>query len=191
VLTLHKMTDAMPVASELRPHRIAVDAAQTHADMFGGTTRFREQAPNGCSDFATAYLWLDAGQSWPFIRRFETISNRALCGWLVVVAACCAWAMITMMTDDTRPIEATFQMERLAEKMASTAEIPVATASAIARVLGQSWYDCRYIACSAELADRNRAARTRLQTLLASKGPSNAADANTSNSRTAAVEAAR
>jgi hypothetical protein len=191
VLTLDKMTDPMPVASELRPQQIAVDAAQAHADVLGGATRFREQAPTGSSEFAAAYLWLDAGQSWPFLRRFETISNRALCGWLFVVAACCVWAMTTMMTDGTRPIEATLQMERLAEKLESKAEIPVATASAVARMLGQPWYDCRHVACSAELADRNRLARTRLETLLASRGPSIAPDGNAGNSRRAAVEVAR
>jgi hypothetical protein len=159
-----KATDAIPAASQ------------------------RGHAP-GHADPATTYLWLDAGQSWPFVRGFETISQRALCGWLFVVAACCCWAVTMMMTTGTPSVEATLQMERLAAQLERTTAIPAAAANAVARIVGQPGYDCRHVACSAELADRNRTARARLETLLASKAPANEPDptANT-KMRTAAAE---
>jgi hypothetical protein len=165
MLMQQKLTHAVPAGWELRPEGTTVIA-----DVAGRTGRIPSHARSGPPDDATAYLWLDAGQSWPFLRRFETISERALRTWLFVVAACCCWAMIMMMTDGTRPEEATRQMERLATQLEGTT-IPAATANAVARVIGQPWYDCGHAACSAELADRNRAVRSRLKTLLASKGP--------------------
>jgi hypothetical protein len=146
------------------------------------TARIPDHARSGTSDCATRYLWLHAGQARPFVGKFERISERVLFGWLFVVAACCGWAMSTMITGGTRPEEATLQMERLAAKLEGTTAIPAATANAVARLLGQPWYDCRHVACSAELAHRTEAARGRLQQLLASKGPAN--DLDPSASRT-------
>jgi hypothetical protein len=151
--------------------------------------RIPDHAPSGTPDHATAYLWLDAGQSWPFLRRFETISRRALYSWLFVVVVCGCWAMIMLMIDGTRPEQATRQMERLAAQLETTTAIPAATANAVARVMSQPWYDCGHVACSAELADRNRAVRSRLKTLLAGKGPYELEfDAN-KRTRAAAAEA--
>jgi hypothetical protein len=188
MLAQQKMTDAVPV-SYPRPVDTAVVAAQTGDDAPGRTARILNHARGGTADYRAAYLWLEARQSWPFLRGLETITNRALCFWLFVVAACACWAMIMMMTDGKRPVEATVQMERLAEKLERTTAIPAATANAVARVLGQPGYDCRYVACSAQLADRNRTARTRLENLLADKGPSNALDLSASEKpRTAAAD---
>jgi len=178
-----KLTDAGPVVWELRPAGTAAIA-----DVPGRTARIPDHARSGVPDYATAYLWLDAGQSWPFLRRFDTISERALRGWLFVVVACCCWAMIMMMTDGTRPEEATSQMERLAAQLETATAIPAATTNAVARVIGQPWYDCRHVACSAELTDRNRAVRSRLKSLLASKGPSDDLERD-ENKRTRAAAA--
>jgi hypothetical protein len=174
-----KTTDTIPAPSELRPGDAAVVA-----DVRARTPRILDHARGGNTDYRTAYLWLDAGQSWPFLRTFTPISDRALCGWLLVVAACCFWAMILTATGSTRTAEATFQMERLAEKLESTTALPAETTNAIARIIGQPWYDCRHVGCSAQLSQRNRTARTRLENLLVSKGP----DLSAKKARAAAAE---
>jgi hypothetical protein len=176
MLARQTMTDAVSAVSHHRPIDTVVLAPRTAGDGSGHTARIAGHTRGGTTDYRTTYLWLDAGQSWPFLRGLETITNRALCGWLFAVAACACWAMIMMMTGGTRPVDATVQMERLAEKLERTPAIPAATVTAVARVLGQSSYDCRHVACSAQLADRNGAARARLEKLLADKGPSNALD---------------
>jgi hypothetical protein len=150
-----------------------------------------DHARGGMTDYRTAYLWLDAGQSWPFLRLrgSETIiTNRALCGWLIVVSASVCWAAIMMTSGGMRPMEATIQIERLVEALERTTAIPAATANDVARIIGQPWYDCRHVACSGQLAARNRASRTRLKDLLASKVASNelALNANTKPIATAA-----
>jgi hypothetical protein len=149
---------------------------QEMATMSPATARILDHARNGTADYATRYLRLDAGQGRSFLRKIETISERVLLGWLFVVAACCCWAMSTMITGGTRPEQATLQMERLADKLESTSATPTATATAVARILAQPWYDCRHVTCSPELADRNGAARRRLRQLLASRGPANGLD---------------
>jgi hypothetical protein len=179
MLARQTMTDAVSAFSHHRPIDTVALAPQTAGDGSGWAALAGEgagPARGGTTDYRTSYLWLDAGQSWPFLRGLETITNRALRGWLLVVAACACWAMIMMMTGGTRPVDATVQMERLAEKLERTPAIPAETVAAVARVLGQPSYDCRHVACSAQLADRNGAARARLQKLLADKGPSNALD---------------
>jgi hypothetical protein len=72
--------------------------------------RILDHARSGAPDYATRHLWLDAGQARPFVRKFERISERVLFGLLFVIAACCGWAMSTMMTGGTRPEQATLQM---------------------------------------------------------------------------------
>jgi hypothetical protein len=189
MLMQQKMTGAISATSELRPKGTAAVAPQASDGMPGRMARISDRRWGATTDYATAYLWLESGQSWPFLRSFETITNRALCGWLFVVAACACWAMIMMMTGGTRPDEATLQMEQLAEKLESTTAIPTATANAVARVLGQPGYDCRQVGCSAQLAERNRTARARLQNVVANKGPSNGLDLSASKSpRAAAAE---
>jgi hypothetical protein len=67
-------------------------------------------------------------------------------------------------------VEATAQMELLAQKLDRATVIPAPTANQLERLIGQPGYDCRHVSCSAELAARNEAARTRLEQLLATKG---------------------
>ena len=88
-------------------------------------------------------------------------------------------------------MDATAQMELLAKKLERTPAIPSETASEIARVIGQPRYDCRHVACSAQLADRNRTTRTRLENLLANKGPLNELDLNANNKRREAAAEVR
>jgi hypothetical protein len=156
------------------------------ADAIRTATAFR---PGGVTDYRTAYLSLDAGQSWPFMRGSETITNRALNGWLIAVAACACWAAILMATGGTRPMDATAQMERLARQLERTTAIPSQTANELARVIGQPGYDCRQVACSAELEQRNLVARTRLEQLLAAAQPSDEFSPTTRR-RSASIEVA-
>jgi hypothetical protein len=68
-----------------------------------------------------------------------------------------------------RPTEATVQMERFAENLERVTTISAKTAREIARVIGQPWYDCNHVTCSAQLKERNRAARAKVTSLLAMK----------------------
>jgi hypothetical protein len=105
----------------------------------------------------------------PSFRGLDMITDRALCGWLIVISVCVCWAAILVVTGSrVGPLDATAQMELLAKKLERTPAIPSETASEIARVIGQPWYDCRLVACSAQLADRNGTTRSRLENLLAS-----------------------
>jgi hypothetical protein len=157
---------------------------QTTTDAIPAALEFSsaDRSRGGDTDHRTTYLWLDAGQSWPFLRGTETISNRALCGWLTAVAACAFWVAILVATGGMRPVEATAQMELLAQKLDRATVIPAPTANQLERLIGQPGYDCRHVSCSAELAVRNEAARTRLKQLLASKGPANGLDASANRS---------
>ena len=143
---------------------------------------------DGATDSSTTYLSLEAGQSRLFLSGSETITNRALCGWSIAVAACACWAAILMSTGGTRPAEATARREVLAWKLERTTAIPSQTANELARVIGQPGYDCRQVACSAELEQRNLAARARLQHLLATHQPSDELSA-TAKRRSASIGA--
>jgi hypothetical protein len=167
-------TGAVPVATECGPTDTFVAIIQANEKLADGTAPDRSRS--GATDHKAKYLWLEAGQSWPFVRGTETVSNRALWGSLVVVAACIGWAVILMASGGMRPMEATAQMELLARKLERTPAIPPETASGLTRLIGQPGYDCRQVACSAELAVRNEAARTRLEQILASKGHANGLD---------------
>ena len=121
-------------------------------------------------DPTIAYLWLDAGLSRPYFRGSDTISHSALCGWLMAVFACACLAAVLVWADSRmRPMEATAQMERFAENLERVTAIPTKTAREIALVTGQPGYDCNHVACSAQLKERNRAARAKLSSLLAMK----------------------
>jgi hypothetical protein len=167
-------TGAVSVATECGPADTFVAIIQANEKLADGMAPDRSRS--GATDHRAKYLWLEAGQSWPFVRGTETVSNRALWGSLVVVAACVGWAVILMASGGMRPMEATAQMELLARKLERSPAIPPETASGLTRLIGQPGYDCRQAACSSELAARNEAARSRLHQLLASKGPANAHD---------------
>ena len=150
-------------------------AIQINDNVTSGATRGAHQAATDVrDDFRTAHVWLDAGLSRPSFGVLDTITDRALCGWLILISACVLWAAILVVTGSkVGPMDATAQMELLAKKLERTAAIPSETASEIARVIGQPWYDCGHVACSAQLGERNRAVRAKLSGLLATKERSN------------------
>jgi hypothetical protein len=140
----------------------------------GATRAARHALTDVTDDLRTAHVWLDAGLSRPSFRGLDSITDRALCGWLILISACVCWAAILVVTGSkVGPMDATAQMELLAKKLERTAAIPSETASEIARVIGQPWYDCGHVACSAQLEERNRAVRAKLSGLLATKERSN------------------
>jgi hypothetical protein len=150
-------------------------AIQINDNVPSGATRGAHYAASDVRDDPrTAHVWLDAGLSRPSFRGLDTITDRALCGWLILISACVSWAAILVVTGSKLgPMDATAQMEMLAKKLERTAVIPSETASEIARVIGQPWYDCGHVACSAQLEERNRAVRAKLSDLLATKERSN------------------
>ena len=142
------------------------NAVQANDDVPGAP-----RATTGRSyDPTIAYLWLDAGLSRPFFKGSDTISHPALCGWLMAVFACACLAALFAWTDSRmRTTEATAQMERFAESLERVTTISAKTAREIAGVIGQPWYDCSHVTCSAHLKERNRAARAKVTSLLAMK----------------------
>ena len=66
-----------------------------------------------------------------------------------------------------RVLEATVQMERLATDLEHAKKIGPEMRLEIARLTRQPWYDCNQLACRTALEMRNRAARERLQAVLA------------------------
>jgi hypothetical protein len=69
-----------------------------------------------------------------------------------------------------RLLEATIWMERLATDLEHARKIAPETKLEINRLTRQPWYDCNQLACRTTLEMRNRAARERLQAVLAGSG---------------------
>jgi len=120
-------------------------------------------ASSTLEDSRTAYLWLDAGQASSPCKGPETLAGSP--GWLVA-APLCACLVALLIWRGSSPLEATSQMELMAEKLQSMRPIPATTAREIARVIRQPWYDCDRVACPKTLEARNRAARQKLSDLL-------------------------
>ena len=78
-----------------------------------------------------------------------------------------------------RVLEATVRMERLATELEHAKKIAPTTRLEIARLIGHPWYDCNQLACRTTLEMRNRAARERLQAVLAGSGAPTALSAHT------------
>ena len=81
-------------------------------------------------------------------------------------------ALIAASTADTgannerRALEATIRMERLATNLEHAKRIAPETKLEIVGLIGQPRYNCDQVACRSATATRNRAVRTRLQTVL-------------------------
>lgn len=88
-------------------------------------------------------------------------------GTTAVVVSCAAIALFLASGSITSPLEATSQMERLAEKLKRVKVIPPETARELTRLIGQPRHDCNQVACSTQLQVRNSAARARLRASLA------------------------
>ena len=71
------------------------------------------------------------------------------------------------INNEQRVLEATVQMERLATDLEQAKKIAPETKLEITRLTRQPWYDCNQLACRTALEMRNRAARERLQAVLA------------------------
>ncbi len=122
------------------------------------------------------YFLINAGHATGHFWRPVRLEDRpAWNAWLkgaaAVLACTGAFALFLAYGSSNRPLEATVQMERLAAKVERAKAIDPATAHEIARLIGQPWYDCNQVACSAQMQARNGLARDRLQTLMARKTP--------------------
>lgn len=73
----------------------------------------------------------------------------------------------TRANNQRRVLEATVRMERLAKNLEHAKKIAPATSFEIAELIRQPQYDCNQVACRSALGMRNRAARARLETVLA------------------------
>ena len=69
--------------------------------------------------------------------------------------------------EQQRLFESTVRLERLAIELEHTNKIPPETKLEIAKLIHQPWNDCERAACRAEVEIRNRAARNRLEAILA------------------------
>jgi len=91
------------------------------------------------------------------------------------LAACAALILVGIAVNKTgigannrqRVLEATVEMERLATKLDHAKKIAPETKLEIARIINQPWYNCIQMACPTVLETRNRAARERLQAVVA------------------------
>ena len=94
--------------------------------------------------------------------------------WLKGMAgalACAAAFALVLSAGNIRPLDATVQMERLADKVERAQTVKPEAAAEIVRVTRQPWYDCTKVACSPQLAARNGQARMRLDAAVAQKTP--------------------
>jgi hypothetical protein len=63
--------------------------------------------------------------------------------------------------------ESTVRLERLATELEHANKVPPETKLEIAKLIHQPWTDCERISCRADVEIRNRAARNRLEAILA------------------------
>lgn len=66
-----------------------------------------------------------------------------------------------------RLFESTVRLERLASELEHVNKVPPETKLEIAKLIHQPWTDCERISCRADVEIRNRAARNRLEAILA------------------------
>src|SRR5215216_7048944 len=130
---------------------------------------------NESNETNNSYFLIDAGHPRAIFRPPADFAQRLLWEkWLkgaIAVAACGSVAALLLAGTTVSPLEATVQMERLAARAEHAKRIDPATAHEIARLIGQRWYDCSQVACSAQLQQRNRAARRQLSAVLQAKAP--------------------
>jgi hypothetical protein len=160
-----------PTANSLLQQARATFGAQENANVACGVSDTpRHASADPTDETRTAYLWVEAGQAAPFSKRWRAGSERAVCNWLMLLyVGLGALAIVTAISTKTAPLDATAQLERLAARLARSATIPSSVTSEIARVIEQPVYDCRRVACSAELEARNRIVREQLKQLMAMK----------------------
>jgi hypothetical protein len=91
--------------------------------------------------------------------------TRWLKGSAAVLVSVTAVGLLVAMGSTARPLEATAQMEQLARKLEHARTVHPDTASTIAKLISQPWYDCTQIACNSQLQRRNESARARLKAI--------------------------
>ena len=94
--------------------------------------------------------------------------------WLKGIAGAFAGAAafaLVLSAGSVRPLDATVQLERLADKVERAQALKPEAAEEIARLARQPWYDCTKVACTPQLAARNAQARTRLSDAVAQQAP--------------------
>ena len=130
---------------------------------------------NESNETNNSYFLIDAGHPRTIFRPPADFAQRlAWEKWLkgaIAVAACGSVAALLLAGTTVSPLEATVQMERLAARAEHAKRIDADTGHEIARLIGQRWYNCNQVACSAQLQQRNRAARGRLGAVLQAKAP--------------------
>jgi len=125
-----------------------------------------------------SYFLINAGHLRAVFRPPADLEQRSVCGNLLkatfgAIAFSGAVALSLAASGTGRPVEATVQMEQLAAKVERAKSIHPKTVHEVTRLIGQPWYDCNQVACSAQLKARNTAARNRLQAMIAKKAPLN------------------
>ena len=109
-----------------------------------------------------------------FISMREAHDRQLQRQWVKAMAGALAGAAgfaLLLSAGHVRPLEATVQLERLAQKVERAQTIRPEAAEAIARVVRQPWYDCAKVACTPQLAARNGQARMRLTEAVAQRAP--------------------
>jgi hypothetical protein len=91
--------------------------------------------------------------------------------WIGWSAFACLWALFVLVVGSGsahhRALDKTVVIERLGARLAHAEKIEDGTAREISQLLQRPDYDCRQTACDAGIAQRNAAARARVETILA------------------------
>ena len=93
--------------------------------------------------------------------------NRWLKGLGAALASTLAIGLVLASESKPRPLEATVQMERLADKLERMRLVQPSTARAITTLILQPSYDCHQVVCSPKVQARNSIARSRITATLA------------------------
>jgi hypothetical protein len=93
--------------------------------------------------------------------------NRWLKGIGAAIASTVAVGLVLAPESRPRPLEATVQMERLADKLERMKAVHPSTARAITTLVLQPSHDCHQVVCSPAVQARNSIARSRITATLA------------------------
>lgn len=127
------------------PRHFESEAPFEHAEAAGASARQPSVLPRASGPLVSAAVWTGLAAIFAVVLMFGETPARQ------------------------RTLEATAQMERLATVLDRAQVIAPATASKVAELLRQPYYDCTQVTCDAALESRNLMARSRLVLVL---GPS-------------------
>jgi|SwirhisoilCB3_FD_contig_101_206701_length_1055_multi_3_in_0_out_0_2 hypothetical protein len=143
---------------------LAIGAAPRHIES---------EAASGQAAVASA----SARQPGILLRMSGPLASAAV--WAGLAAVFAVILMFGQTPTRQRTLEATVQMERLATMLNRAQVIAPATASKVAELLHQPYYDCSQVTCDAALESRNLMARSRLILVLGPAAFSESAAAGT------------